>query len=223
MLKLRSHLQYNPRSIRKQFTPSYSINGNIIQKKPIVKDLGIIMSEDLKFHAQVDEACRRAHNEINRIRRTFMSRSPNFLAQMYKQFVRPHIEYCIEIWNPKYACDIDKLERVQNKMTRLIPNGRNMSHEARNQVMRLTSHHKRRLRGDLINIYKNYDNQELFKPRNSDRTRGHPKTLEIPRCQTLIRKHSFCSRSIEDWNNLPYHVVMSENLNAFKRNIDLVL
>ena len=185
-----------------------------------MKDLGILVSEDLKFHAQVDESCRRANREINRIRRTFVSRSPHFLAEMYKQFVRPHMEYCVEVWNPKFHGDINKLERVQDKMTRLLPNSRSLTHETRNCMLGISSHQKRRLRGDLINIFKNIENENLFVRRNNNILRGHSKMLNVPRCNTLILRNSFCARSINDWNSLPNQVVISENLNAFKRNLD---
>ena len=215
-----NHIQYNPRSTSQQFSPTYYAEGREIEGKRHVRDLGIIISEDLKFHAQVDEACRRAHNEINRIRRTFVSRSPKFLGEMYRQFVRPHMEYCIEVWNPKAQGDINKMERVQNKMTRMLNNGNRMTHDQRNSMLGISSHEQRRLRGDLINIYKNIANPDLFTLRNNDRTRGHEKTLILPRCNTLIKKSSFGARSINEWNSLPNHVVMSENLNVFKRNID---
>ena len=94
--------------------------------------------------------------QINRIRRTFVSRSPSFLSEIYKQYVRPHLEYCVEVWNPRYQGDINRMEKVQNNMTRLLFNGRKMTHELRNrnETLKITSHQNRRLRGDLIYIYK---------------------------------------------------------------------
>ena len=133
-------IQYNPRSELRKFNPSYKIDGAPLEKKSQIRDLGIIVSEDLKFHAQVDSACKRAHAEINRIRRSFISRSPQFLAEMFKMYVRPHLEYAVEVWNPKAIGDIKKMEKVQNKMTKLIPTGRSLTPEDRNRVLGLTSH-----------------------------------------------------------------------------------
>ena len=213
-------LQYNPRSTSRQFNPSYNIEGESIQKTAVVKDLGILMSEQLKFHDQVDSACKKAHAEINRIRRSFVCRSPKFIADMYKLFVRPHIEYAVEVWNPHARGDVLKIEKVQNKMTKLIPTGHLLRPEERNSALRLTSHEDRRLRGDLINIFKHIENEALFTIRNEPRLRGHNKTICIPLANCLIKKHSFSVRSINDWNALPESVVNSQNLNVFKRNID---
>ena len=185
-----------------------------------VRDLGILISEDLKFHAQIDQACKRAHAEINRIRRSFVSRSPDFIAEMFKLYVRPHLEYAVEVWNPRCRGDVMKIEKVQNKMTKLIPHGHMLSQQQRNAKLGLSSHEDRRLRGDLINIYKNIENQYLFSLRNNPRLRGNSRTINVPLSNCLIKKHSFSARAINEWNTLPELVVSSQNINVFKRNLD---
>ena len=216
-------LQYNPRATTRQFNPGYNIGNEPIRRSATIKDLGILMSEQLKFHSQVDHACRRAHAEINRIRRSFVCRSPKFIADMYKMFVRPHLEYAVEVWNPCSRGDILKMEKVQNKMTKLIPAGNLLNPHERNSALGLTTHEERRLRGDLINMYKHIENPSLFRMRNEPRFRGHSKTICIPISNCLIKKHSFSARSINKWNALPESVVNSENLNSFKRNIDIYM
>ena len=217
------HVQYNPKSMKKSFDPTYLIENNTIVRKSKVRDLGILISDDLKYHAQVESAVRRAHCEINRIRRSFVSRSPKFIGDMYKLYVRPHMEYCVEVWNPQMQGDINIMERVQNKMTRLIPNGRNLSHCQRNKLIGVTSHQTRRLRGDLINIYKKINDEKLFILRNNQRTRGHNKTLVMPIVNNNIKLHSFSVRSINMWNSLPNDIVNSRNLNSFKNYLDSYL
>ena len=213
-------LQYNPRSERRQFHPQYSIGSTPIERKPQVKDLGVIMSEDFKFTAHVDLVCRRAMGELNRIRRSFVSRSPKFLSEIFKQYVRPHLEYAVEVWNPRAVGNIKKIEKVQNRMTKLLPTGRVLSSEQRNISLGLTTHEVRRLRGDLINVYKNINNESLFKLRNSDRFRGHSKTISIPAVNTTLRQHSFSYRPLVAWNSLPESVVNAPDLNHFKHKID---
>ena len=129
------------------------------------------------------------------------------------------MEYCVEVWNPKYKGDVDKLEKVQNKMTRLIRNGASRTPEQRNQLLGISSHEQRRLRGDLINIYKNINNQDIFQLRDNQRLRGHNKTIVLPRSNCAIKSHSFSVRAINEWNNLPETAVNSISLNSFKNNI----
>ena len=124
------------------------------------------------------------------------------------------------MWNPVYRGDIIKLEKVQNKMTRLIREGSRIRPEERNARFQITSHEIRRKRGDFINIYKNLSNTSLFTLRENNRTRGHEKTLVIPAYRTDIRRHSFAYRSLQEWNSLPEYVVNATTLNQFKTNID---
>ena len=213
-------IQFNPRSQTRQFNPRYFIEGKPILQKQQVKDLGILISEDLKFHVQVSEACKKAHREINRIRRCFISRTPNFLSNMYKLYVRPHLEYCVELWSPRFVGDISKMEKVQNKMTKLLHHGNILTPQERNNVLGITSHEQRRLRGDLINMFKNINNPSFFTLRNNERIRGNDKTIIVPPSNSVIKKHSFVARSVSNWNSLPNYVVNSQDLNEFKRNID---
>ena len=77
-----------------------------------------------------------------------------FLVNMYKLYVRPYLEYCMSVWNPQYRGDVLKMEKVQNKMSKLLVNGERMNHEERNRSLIISSHEQRRARGDLINTFK---------------------------------------------------------------------
>ena len=133
------------------------------------------------------------------------------------------MEYAVEVWNPRDRGDVLKLEKVQNKMSRLLPTGHILHPDQRNATLGLTTHEERRLRGDLINIYKQINNESLFTLRNNPRFRGHSKTIRVPLSNCLIKKYSFSYRAINDWNNLPESIVNSQSLNVFKRNIDVFM
>ena len=213
-------IQYNPKSVQRTFNPVYKIGNEELARKTNCRDLGIIISEDLKFHLQTEQACRKANMEINRIKRSFVSRNPTFLSNIFKLYVRPHIEYCVEVWNPVFREDINKMERVQNKMSRLIREGSRVRPQERNARLGISSHEIRRLRGDLINIYKYVNKGALFTLRDDSRLRGNDKAIRRPMFQANPKRHSFAYRSVDEWNILPNFVVNSETLNVFKSNID---
>ena len=50
---------------------------------------------------------------------------------MYKAIDRPHLEYCIQAWWPYRKTDIDKLERIQRRATKMISELRDLSYESR--------------------------------------------------------------------------------------------
>ena len=73
---------------------------------------------------------------------------------MYKAIVRTHLEYCIQAWSPYLRKDIDMLEKIQRRATKLIPGLRDLRYEERLKECGLTTLETRRLRGDQIEVFK---------------------------------------------------------------------
>ena len=73
---------------------------------------------------------------------------------VYKAIVRPHFEYCIQAWRPYRKKDIDILERIQRRPTKIIQELRGISYEERLKECVLTTLETRRLRGDQIEVFK---------------------------------------------------------------------
>ena len=138
---------------------------------------------------------------------------------MFKTYVRPNLEYATQVWNPSYTEDIKKLERIQNLFTKLLPHGSVMPPEERNQYLGLTTHETRRLRGDLILMYK-MSCAGTLPVKKESRTRMNSRAIDVERARTNIRTHSFHCRNTRLWNSLPEDVVSAKDLNDFKDKID---
>ena len=76
------------------------------------------------------------------------------MLQLYKTLVRPHLEYCVHLWSLHYQKDMEALERVQRRFTRMLPGLEGVGYEERLNKLRLFSLERWRLRGDLIEVYK---------------------------------------------------------------------
>ena len=64
------------------------------------------------------------------------------------------MEFCIQAWSPHFLKDIDVLERVQKAATNLVPMLQKYSYATRLRMIGNTSLEERRLRGDMIEVYK---------------------------------------------------------------------
>ena len=189
------------------------------------KDLGVIISNDLKSSKQCISASEKANKILGLIARSFDFKSPSLINKLYKSLVRPHLEYAVSVWSPNLIKDIDRLEKVQRRATKLIPNIKNKSYENRLKHMNLFSLKKRRLRGDLIQVFKilkgidNIKSDKIF-TLNENQTRNNGLKLSGNRFNLEVGRNNFANRVVNEWNKLPAQIVQCSSVRSFKIHLD---
>ena len=162
------------------------------------------------------------------IKRSFVYMDIPMFRQLYTALVRPHLEYGSVVWHPRFKKDIDMLENMQHRATRLVPALRHLSYEERLRILNLPSLVYQRLWCDLIEVYKylhGYYNVEvnglLLLVTPGLPTLGHSMTLLRRQCRTEVRRNFFTFRIVNIWNSLPEELVTASSLNSFKNGLDL--
>jgi len=73
---------------------------------------------------------------------------------MYKAMVTPHLEYANSVWCPYKKSDIEIIEKVQERATNLIISFKKLSYVERLKQLQLPALNYRRLRGDMIEVFR---------------------------------------------------------------------
>ena len=156
------------------------------------------------------------------IRRNIEYKAPSVMVRLYKNLVRPHLEYGMVAWAQHYVKDKEKLERIQRRFTKMIEGFGSLDHVERARRLGLMSLEERRNRADLIELFRMIKGfsavtmEEFFERDMAGKTRGHSYKLRKTRFATETRRHFFSQRVIDAWNELREEDVAVNSIDAFK-------
>jgi len=138
----------------------------------------VLVHSSLKVATQVAKVIKKAYGMLAFISQGIEYKSWEIMLQLYKTLVRLHLEYCVQFWSPHYQKDVEALERVQGRFTRMLPGLEGFRYEERLDKFGLFSIERRGLRGDLKEVYnimrdmERVDSQRLFTRVEWSATRG---------------------------------------------------
>ena len=112
------------------------------------------MNANMKVSEQCRIAASMGNQVLGMIRRNITYTENSVIVPLYKAIGRPHLECCIQAWIPHLRKDIDRLDKIQRRATKLIPGLRDLRYEERLKECGLTTLDTRRLRGDQIEVIK---------------------------------------------------------------------
>ncbi|PKU29086.1 hypothetical protein llap_20610 [Limosa lapponica baueri] len=131
----------------------YGLGDEGIEDSPEDKDSGVLVDEKLDMSQQCVLAAQKANHMFGCIKRSVASRPREVILPLYFSLLRPHLEYCIQLWSPQQRKDMDLFEQVQRRATKIIRGLEHLSSEERLRELGLFSPQKRRLKGDLIVVF----------------------------------------------------------------------
>jgi Reverse transcriptase (RNA-dependent DNA polymerase) len=204
---------------------SYTMNGERLATTEVERDVGVSINCNLKPTAQCKKAAQTASTVLAQILRAFHYRDRHTYLNLYKQYVRPHLEFATPVWAPWNRSDIDALERVQERAVRAVSGLRGRSYTERLSELELQSLAERQVEADMLTTFKimsdsdtEYRAQWFQKMDNTRPTRfnsGHNNLVQ-GRAGHNFRREFFSLRVPHVWNVLPDTVKEAKTAAAFK-------
>jgi len=204
----------------------YEMGGQKLEQIEKERDLGVVVNSRLSSSDQVVESRKKALRMLGAINRNVTYKSEEVITKLYCAYVRPHLEYCVQAWSPTYEKDCWLLERVQKRATKMVNCLYSMPYEERLKKLGMFSLRYRRLRGDLIEVFKFVNGQHsgylkgMFEFSRENRSRGHQHKLVMKQSRTRLRQSFFSRRVVGHWNKLPGDVATAVSLASFKIRLD---
>ena len=140
---------------RDRSKPSYSL-GTQLKSVDSAKDLGVTINYDLSWGKHVSYIVNKANKVLGIIRRSLGNDNRYAFSCLFKSLVRPILEYAVPVWSPYQKKDIESLEKVQRRASRLALKQKRgeMSYEDRCRLLNWQTLEKRREFLSLIQCYK---------------------------------------------------------------------
>jgi hypothetical protein len=199
----------------------------ILERTQVEKDIGVFIDEELSFEMHMESKINKANSIMGIIRRTYEYLDEKSFLLLYKALVRPHLEYANQIWAPRFKKNVTAIENVQRRATKQLPGFHELSYEERLRKLNLPSLNYRRIRGDMIEMFKIakgfYDPEVTkFVEYNTCNvnTRGHDFKLKKRFAGLNLVKNSFLHRCTDMWNRLPSNILDSETVITFEHRLD---
>ena len=117
----------------------YSMGGTVLESVSQEKDVGIIISENLKPSLQCAKAAQKANGVLGQLTRGVSYRDRECFIGLYQTYVRPHLEYAVAAWSPWSQGDKDVLEAVQRRAVMMVTNLKGKDYRQRLEELGITT------------------------------------------------------------------------------------
>ncbi|KAL0881825.1 hypothetical protein ABMA27_001603 [Loxostege sticticalis] len=178
-----------------------------------IKDLGVIFDSKLLFDEHINNIVKKASRALGFVfRMSSEFKSVKTFKILYCSYVRSHLEYASQVWNPHYGTYTSRIESIQRKFLHYLQYRARIflpNYKVRCKKFHLLPLFERRYSADL-NYLLNVANGSVDCPdllaqlqlRTNVAALREPDTLHVPFARTNYRQNSFMIRASKSFNNL---------------------
>ncbi|KAK4805785.1 hypothetical protein QYF61_000391 [Mycteria americana] len=98
----------------------YRVGDDGVESSPAEKDLGVLVDEKSGMRQQCALAAQKAKRILGCIQSSVARRLREVILLLYWALVRPHLEYCVQLWGPQHKTDMDLLGQVQRRAKKMV-------------------------------------------------------------------------------------------------------
>ena len=221
---------------RSRNNPIFYINDNVLSSVTRTKYLGVTICENLSWEAQIKAVCSKMGYGINVLYRLRQKKvAHKELLKIYNTIIQPYIDYCLTIWGYAPLCYINKIQRLQNRIVRIITNNYDWNVSPAKLLIKLgiMSITQRRDYFMSIQMFRcvqgtapsyRIDRIEYSSNYNCYQTRlSNTSMLYVPKPRIEKFRQSFQYVGPILYNGLPKDVKGSTSLHGFKKNVKVAL
>ena len=204
----------------------YTVNNIKLENVDCIKDLGVYVSSPISFCHHIENIVNKANKTLGAILRSFISRDIEVIMPIYKSYVRSTLEFNSIVWSPYRRYLVDQIENVQRRFTRCFPHLHYFCYKDRLSKLSLLSLSARRLRYQLIFLYKLLNGMMSLNPglffefSTNYRSRRCIQKIIPPRVTRDYRRFFFTSDIVFHWNQLTDAEVQAPNVYSFKKSVE---
>ena len=86
-------------------------DGGPIEEKETLRDLGVRISTNLTFSAQIDRVVESGSRMAGWVLRTFRRRGRDLMLTLLRSLIQPRLDYCSQLWSPRDQASINRIEQ----------------------------------------------------------------------------------------------------------------
>ena len=205
----------------------YTMGGQVLEVTEEERDIGVMVTNNLKPSTQCSKAARTAKAVLGQISRAFHYRDRHIFMRLYTQYVRPHLEFSTQAWAPWMEGDKQVLEKVQRKAVGMVSGLSGQEYEDRLAELGLQTLEERRHQADMCLMHKIMHsegglNHEVWFTKASDsdrvtRVAADGLNVKVKNGRLDVRRNFFSVRVTSQWNAVPSHIKKMMPAHLFKR------
>ena len=136
----------------------YVLSSHVIEKVDSIKDIRVTIDSNLTFNEHINIKIDTANKILGIIRRSYRFLNCETFLPLYRSIVRSHFDYAVSVWDPYKIKHISDIEDVQRRATKIIHEIKNLNYPERLRKLKLPTQSYRRIRGQMIEVYKIINN-----------------------------------------------------------------